>query len=604
MVGAGGAGRAGRMAVVLVAFLGLLAGLAIGRWGPGRKVERSETWREVDELHQMYLVPSSYNFVETNKSYESQLHRPYPRPAPALRPRPERARARPGEDLRSVARRPDLDVPPPRGPDARRGQARAPTTWSSRSTSAWTRGSTARSAATSSSTSKPIEADGDRPAHRHVPPGRAVPLVPLGDRRGLRSCRRRRSAGSPATRRSSVRAVGVQQPELKYLRGFGPYFVESPDTQEVRLVRNDKFWGRGDEQAPRPLAAEDHAGHAQEDVTAELDFVRDDRFLYRPVGPMEAERLRDDPDFQILDRGRGGGCFFFWVNQNPRCPVGARRIPGGWRCSRTSRSAARWRMRIDRNAIIRRAFKGYAEPLYGPVSPIFRWAAPSEVLQEVTPKTDPAAALAELAKPGRHARRARRRRQAMADLRGGGKRVPLEIEIRTSKDEEDRRRKTAEEIKAQLEAIGVRVKVVEERFGDMVHAAGQDLRLRGGRDGPGGDAGRRRAPLLLRELRADALRQSRTRSPPRPTGRRRVDELYQVYATSPDVAVRDRAILDVQKTWVAAQPAFHLVNDRKLVAVRRRLRGQRPGPHRPGDRPDPAADGHRERRACGDWCAR
>jgi hypothetical protein len=33
--------------------------------------------------------------------------------------------------------------------------------------------------------------------------------------------------------------------------------------------------------------------------------------------------------------------------------------------------------------------------------------------------------------------------------------------------------------------------------------------------------------------------------------------------------VRDRAILDVQKTWVAAQPAFHLINDRKLVAVRR-----------------------------------
>ena len=55
---------------------------------------------------------------------------------------------------------------------------------------------------------------------------------------------------------------------------------------------------------------------------------------------------------------------------------------------------------IDRNAIIRRVFKGHAEPLYGPVSPIFRWAAPPEVLQEVTPKTDPKAALAELAKLG------------------------------------------------------------------------------------------------------------------------------------------------------------------------------------------------------------
>jgi peptide/nickel transport system substrate-binding protein len=50
---------------------------------------------------------------------------------------------------------------------------------------------------------------------------------------------------------------------------------------------------------------------------------------------------------------------------------------------------------------------------------------------------------------------------------------------------------------------------------------------------------------------------------------RRVDELYRLYAASPDVAARDRAIVDVQKTWVAAQPAFHLINDRQMVAVRR-----------------------------------
>jgi hypothetical protein len=50
---------------------------------------------------------------------------------------------------------------------------------------------------------------------------------------------------------------------------------------------------------------------------------------------------------------------------------------------------------------------------------------------------------------------------------------------------------------------------------------------------------------------------------------RRVDELFAKYATSPDAGVRDRAIVDLQKTWVAAQPAFHLYNDRKLLAVRR-----------------------------------
>ena len=60
----------------------------------------------------------------------------------------------------------------------------------------------------------------------------------------------------------------------------------------------------------------------KEDVTAELDFPRDDRFFYRMVGPMEAERLSQDTNFALFDRGRGGACFFFWVNQNPAAPWG------------------------------------------------------------------------------------------------------------------------------------------------------------------------------------------------------------------------------------------------------------------------------------------
>jgi hypothetical protein len=50
---------------------------------------------------------------------------------------------------------------------------------------------------------------------------------------------------------------------------------------------------------------------------------------------------------------------------------------------------------------------------------------------------------------------------------------------------------------------------------------------------------------------------------------RQVDALFARYATAADVAARDQAILDLQKTWVTAQPAFHLINDRKTVALRR-----------------------------------
>jgi hypothetical protein len=50
---------------------------------------------------------------------------------------------------------------------------------------------------------------------------------------------------------------------------------------------------------------------------------------------------------------------------------------------------------------------------------------------------------------------------------------------------------------------------------------------------------------------------------------RKVDEQFHINAASPNPAERDRALVELQKTWSAAQPAFHLVADRRLVAVRR-----------------------------------
>ena len=362
-------------------------------------------------------------------------------------------------------------------------------------------------------------------------------------------------------------AVGVQQPDPKYLRGFGPYFVESRDTQQVVLVRNDKFWGRGDDQDPRPYVKQLTLIMRKEDVTAELDFQRDDRFIYRQVGAMESERLSQDTNFIVLERGRGGGCFFFWVNQNPAAPWG-KTHPKRMELFQNVAFRRALAHAIDRNAIIRRVFKGHAEPLYGPVSPIFRWAAPPEMLQEVTPATDPSAAIAELAKLGVTPGEPDGDGKRWLTYEEGGKRVPLEIEIRTSKDEEDRRRKTAEEIKSQLEAIGIAVKVVEERFGDMV------MRLDKTYD--------YEAAVMVLEGVPDAAQLrfffessgpmhfvNPHQKSPATDWERRVDRLYQLYGTSPDVAVRDKSILDVQKTWVAAQPAFHLINDRKMVAVRR-----------------------------------
>lgn len=557
--------RPGWVKSTALAVVCLLAGLAVGKWALGRKSAGETTWRDVDELRQMYLVPSSYNFVETNKSYENQLialvhdrllH--YDPVQNQLVPGLARTYESSADGLTWTFRLRDARTPDgakltaddvvfsfnlcldPRFDCKKRGNLVL--------------------------NKKPIVATAADPqtvTFRLAEPFYSFPWA-LAEVFVVPKATFAAVSGNEKTFRE---AVGVQQPDPKYLRGFGPFFVESQDTQEVRLVRNDRFWGRGDDQAPRPYLKQVTLTMRKEDVTAEMDFRRDDRFPYRLVGPMEAERLKEDPNFQVLDRGLSGWCLFFWVNQNPQAPWG-KTHPKRMELFQNVEFRRALAHAIDRHAIIRRVFKGYAEPLYGPVSPVYPWAAPPDVLQEVTPKTDPAAALVGLAKLGVTPGDPDADGKRWLTYEENGQRVALEIEIRTSKDEEDRRRKTAEEIKSQLEAIGVRVKVVEERFGDMV------MRLDKTYD--------YEAAVMLLEGTPDAaiLRfffessgpmhfVNPYQKSPATEWERRVDELYKLYATSPDPAVRDKAILDLQKTWSAAQPAFHLLNDRKLVAVRR-----------------------------------
>jgi ABC-type transport system substrate-binding protein len=65
--------RSGRSRGILVALACLLAGLAIGRLATGPKTGGAASWQPLDHLEQMYMVPSGYNFVESNKAYEIQL---------------------------------------------------------------------------------------------------------------------------------------------------------------------------------------------------------------------------------------------------------------------------------------------------------------------------------------------------------------------------------------------------------------------------------------------------------------------------------------------------------------------------------------------------
>jgi peptide/nickel transport system substrate-binding protein len=555
----------GRGRGVLVGLSCLLAGIAVGRLATGPKAGEARSWKHLDELHQMHMVPSSYNFVESNKAYETNL-------ISMIHDRLLQYDPVQNQLVAGLARAFEVSADgllwtfhlrAAETPDGTRLSAQdvvfsfnlcLDTRFDCKSRGNFILQKTPIVATATDSQTVTFRLA--EPFHSFPWAVAEVFIVPAATFDGV--------AKNETVFRQ---AVGVQQPELQYLRGFGPYFVESRDTQEVTLVRNDKFWGRGDDQAPRPHLRKLTLVMRKEDVTAELDFQRDDRLVYRDVGPLEAERLSQDPSFAVLDRGRGAGCFFFWVNQNPQAPWG-QTFPRRMELFQKVEFRRALAHAIDRNAIVRRVFSGYAEPLYGPVSPIFRWAAPSDVLEEVTPKTDTTAALAELTKLGVELGEPDADGKRWLHYEEGGKRIPLEIEIRTSKDDEDRRRKTAEEIKTQLEAIGLKIKVVEERFGDMV------MRLDKTYD--------YEAAVMILQGYPDAAQLryffessgpmhfvNPYQKSPATEWERQVDALYVRYATAPDVAVRDQAILELQKTWVAAQPAFHLINDRRTVAVRR-----------------------------------
>jgi peptide/nickel transport system substrate-binding protein len=146
--------------------------------------------------------------------------------------------------------------------------------------------------------------------------------------------------------------------------------------------------------------------------------------------------------------------------------------------------------------------------------------------------------------------------------------VPLELEIRVSQSEEDVRRKAAEVIAEQLGRIGLRVKVVEESFRDMVKRLDETFDYEAAVMALEGSPNAATFRTFF-ESTGEMHFINPNQKSPATAWEARVDRDFKQFASSMDPTTQQHALLNMQKTWAQALPAFHLLNDRKLIAVRR-----------------------------------
>jgi peptide/nickel transport system substrate-binding protein len=556
---------AGRGKLAFLAVLSLAAGVLVGRWLPAGNHTGGQSWKVCDELHQMVPAPEGFNVVESNKVSEVEL-------LALLHDRLYHYDPVQNQLVPGLARSHEVS------PDGK--------TWTFHLRPARTPEGTVLTGADVvfsvdlcldhrfNSKRRGNLMVGGKPVLPTAPgpltvtftlpepypsflwAASEVLIVP-------REVYQPISTSAPAFRR----AVGVGRPDPKFLAGFGPYRVVNLDTQEIRLERNPHFWGRGDDKTPKPYLERLVLSPRKTGTTLEMDFLGNALFCYRTVGPGEAERLARDSRFQVLDRGPSGWCLFWWLNQNPKAPW-AREAPGRLALFRNEAFRRALARVIDRSEIVRRVFRDRADVLLGPVSPVFRWAVAGEALPDLLPAADHDAALAELRALGVVPGEASEDGVRWLTYREGSKRLPLEIELRTSQSEEDLRKKAAEVLAEQFRRIGLRIKVVEESFRDIVKRLDETFDYEAAlmfRDGSPNAATARSLFVSAGDMHFFHPYQKA----PATEWEAKVDRAFERFAASSDPRTQQTALDELQRTWVRSQPVFYLLNDRKLVAIRR-----------------------------------
>jgi peptide/nickel transport system substrate-binding protein len=349
--------------------------------------------------------------------------------------------------------------------------------------------------------------------------------------------------------------------------GLGPFAIDSYEPgARLTLKRNPNYWKRDAQGRPLPYLSQIQISF-QNNRDLELAlFRRGEEDIINALDADNFERLRADGARQVIDAGPTFDAEMLWFNLSPKAPLPP--FKREWFASPAFRQAIS--LALSREALVRLAYRGAAEPAFGPISPAARnWIHTGLDRSQVM--ANPTAALQRLQSAGFTLAN-----HQLRDRIGN----PVEFSLITNAGNKTRAR-LAQLIEQDLAAIGVKLNIVSLDMPSLVErlmkSGNYEACLLGlvGIDLDPAD----QANLWMSSSATHQWNPSQAK--PGTAWEAEIDAQMRILTTESNTAKRKRAAWRLQEIAAAQQPLIYLVHPHALMAAQSGLAGTAPVALRP-----------------------
>ena len=370
-------------------------------------------------------------------------------------------------------------------------------------------------------------------------------------------------------------AYGIKTPPDRIV-GCGPYRLkEVRPGQFTLLERNPEYWVADRQGRRLPYfdevqftVASGPAGDARLFLEGKSDVFE----IVRPENFAQFQQAAAGGRFQIVDLGGGAERDFLWFNQNTGADAAGKPIVNPaklkWFRSRKFRQAVS--CAIDRDRIVREAYGGRAQAIYGFLSAENpRWNNPGIPRYSY----DPGRARTLLAEAGMQARPAD---GVVVDAEG----VPVEIEF-NSNTGNPLRAKASLMIQDDLRKLGLKAMHVPVDFRTLVTKINYSFDYEGALMGLGGGGGDPASQINVLRSSEDLHQWFPFQKTPSTPWEARIDALMDAQMRTLDFAARKKDFDEVQAILAEELPMIYTIAPAACSAIRAGVGNLRPSPLSP-----------------------